>query len=321
MPHTANAIEIDFVEARKDPYPLLHRLRDEDPVHWLEGMGIWLVTRYDDVKMLFSDTRVSADQRTWEFYVAPPEGSYMRWIDDHGLMAVSPKEHTRQRRLLASGFTPRGVARMQGQIKEVVERFGAPLRGRSGVVDIMKEFTTPIPNAVISQITGVAAPGEAEHRFSQLAQETIQGFFGFVSDEIKERAERSYGELAGWVRETIEARKAIAPGRPHQRPRRRRARADDRLTDFGTTSSRIDHRPPLGRQRDPGHRRDPLSITTLLAHPGRPRARAQADRAHPADRGRDPALRLRRRGRPVAFRQGRLRAARQADPQGADAAV
>ncbi len=207
MPHTANAIEIDFVEARKDPYPLLHRLRDEDPVHWLEGMGIWLVTRYDDVKMLFSDTRVSADQRTWEFYVAPPEGSYMRWIDDHGLMAVSPKEHTRQRRLLASGFTPRGVARMQGQIKEVVERFGAPLRGRSGVVDIMKEFTTPIPNAVISQITGVAAPGEAEHRFSQLAQETIQGFFGFVSDEIKVRAERSYGELAGWVRETIEARR------------------------------------------------------------------------------------------------------------------
>ena len=32
-----------------DPYPFYHRLRAEDPVHWDEEMGYWVVTRYADV--------------------------------------------------------------------------------------------------------------------------------------------------------------------------------------------------------------------------------------------------------------------------------
>jgi cytochrome P450 len=194
-------------ETRRDPWPVLARLRREDPVHYAGAMDCWLVTRYDDVRLLFSDPRVTADRRQWRHYTPPPQGTFLRWIDDHGLMAVPPKEHARQRRLLASGFTPRGVARMNRQIRQVVERHAQPLHGRRGVVDIMAEFTTPIPNAVISRITGVGAPGDAQDRFSRLAQEAIQGFFGFVSDEVKERAERSYRELASWVRETIRLRR------------------------------------------------------------------------------------------------------------------
>jgi cytochrome P450 enzyme len=210
-PDASQALDFDLTdpEIKKNPFPTLQRLREEDPVHYVEPMHFWLVSRYEDIRQLFTDPRVSADRRQWEFYEAqaPPEGSYMRWIDDHGLMAVSPKEHIRQRRFLASGFTPRGVARMEGQIRDVVQRYADPLLGRRGVVDIMAEFTTPIPNAVISAITGVGAPGDAEERFSRLAQQTIQGFFGFVSAEVKGLAEASFEELAGWVRETIRMRR------------------------------------------------------------------------------------------------------------------
>ena len=31
------------------PYPTLRRLREDDPVHWSESLGGWVVTRYDDV--------------------------------------------------------------------------------------------------------------------------------------------------------------------------------------------------------------------------------------------------------------------------------
>jgi cytochrome P450 len=197
----------DSAEVRKDPYALLHRLRTEDPVHYVADMDFWLVTRYEDVRELFVDPRVTGDRRVWDHYKLPPEGSLFRWIDERGTMAVTPKEHTRQRRLLNSGFTPRGVARMNEKIREVVDRFAKPLEGRTGVIDIMAEFTTPIPIAVVSNITGVAAPGDGEERFSRLGQETIRGFFGFVSDEVMQKAEVAYRELSTWVRDTVAARR------------------------------------------------------------------------------------------------------------------
>src|SRR5262249_14812429 len=36
-------------EALADPYPLYHRLRTEDPVHWDPYLHAWIVTRYADV--------------------------------------------------------------------------------------------------------------------------------------------------------------------------------------------------------------------------------------------------------------------------------
>jgi cytochrome P450 len=198
----------DSKEVRKDPYQLLHRLRQHDPAHYVEGMDFWLVTRYEDVRALFTDPHVSGDRRVWDHYKQPAPDSLFRWIDERGTMAVTPREHTRYRKLLSSGFTPRGVARMNQKIHDVVEQYARPLQGRTGVVDIMAEFTTPIPMAVISAITGVAAPGAAEaERFSRLGQETIRGFFGFVSDEIMQKAEIAYRELSTWVRDTVTARR------------------------------------------------------------------------------------------------------------------
>ena len=35
---------------RRNPYPVLARLRREDPVHWSPALSGWLLTRYDDVR-------------------------------------------------------------------------------------------------------------------------------------------------------------------------------------------------------------------------------------------------------------------------------
>src|SRR5712692_6671869 len=36
-------------EVLANPYPLYHRLRTEDPVHWDPFLHTWVVTRYSDV--------------------------------------------------------------------------------------------------------------------------------------------------------------------------------------------------------------------------------------------------------------------------------
>ena len=101
-----------------DPYTVIARLRAEDPVHWcpIPGFGFWFVTRYDDVRQLFTDPNVTNDPRAYERYVAPPEGSYMAKVADKGLFSLPPEEHARVRRLVSAAFTPRAIARMDDQV-------------------------------------------------------------------------------------------------------------------------------------------------------------------------------------------------------------
>ncbi len=192
-----------------NPYPVIARLRQEDPVHWVPGLGFWWVTRYDDVRRLLDDPEnATGDRRAWQFYVAPPEGTFVRWVADHNFFALPRAEHARVRRIVSAAFTPRAVARIEAQVRDVVGRYAAPLHGRRGVVDLLGEFTNPIPNAVISRITGVPPAGGDEVRFRELAQATIQGFVGFTDAELQRRGEAAFIELSDWVRAMVKERRA-----------------------------------------------------------------------------------------------------------------
>lgn len=194
--------------AAEDPNPLIHRLREQDPVHFVEPLGFWFATRHDDVKRLFHDPEnVTHDKRAWERHVPAPEGSFLRWSEERSLFAIAADEHARIRRLVSAAFTPRAVRRMQQQIREVVASVADPLRGRRGeVLDLLGGFSALVPNAVISRITGIP-PGDDEARFRALAQSAIAGFLPFTPEEVRARAERSLQELAGWVREMCAKRR------------------------------------------------------------------------------------------------------------------
>jgi cytochrome P450 len=189
-----------------DPYPALAKLRAEDPVHWVP-LGFWLVLRHDDVKRLFNDPEYATpDRRAWQHFVPRPAGTFMRWVEDNGFFSLPPAEHARLRKLFSAALTPRAVKRYEAQVRETVERFAAPLREASGVVDLMETFCNPIPNAVISRITGIP-PGDDERRFRELAQATIRGFFSFSDEESKRIGEAAFIEIADWVRAMTKGRR------------------------------------------------------------------------------------------------------------------
>ena len=189
-----------------DPYPFIHRLRREDPVHQTP-FGFWFVTRHDDVKRLFNDPEnCTPDRGAWLFWQPRTPGTFIAWVEEHGFFAATPREHARLRKLFSAALTPRAVKRYEAQVREVVERFAAPLRGKRGKVDLMEAFCNPIPNAVISRITGIPQ-GADEVRFRQVAQDTIRGLFGF-NDEERKLGERAFTEIADWVREMAKQRRA-----------------------------------------------------------------------------------------------------------------
>src|ERR687885_1627015 len=72
------------VEAlESDPYPIYERLRAEEPVSWVESVGLWLVTRWDDVQevdntpdVFTGETEPSTLNRTFGKNMLGSEGAY-----------------------------------------------------------------------------------------------------------------------------------------------------------------------------------------------------------------------------------------------------
>ena len=103
-----------------NPYPLYHRLRTEDPVHWDPFLHAWVVTRYSDVVRVLHD--FSADR------TPTPEQ-----LTSMGLSALNPvaqvmvrqmlfldaPAHTRMRSLAAHAFTPQRVEVLRSHIREI----------------------------------------------------------------------------------------------------------------------------------------------------------------------------------------------------------
>jgi cytochrome P450 enzyme len=191
-----------------DPYPALAKLRAEDPVHFVAPLGVWFILRHEDVKRLFNDPEYATpDRRYWEHFRPRPEGTFMRWVEDNGFFSLPAEEHTRLRKLFSVALTPRAVKRYETQVRETVERFAAPLREAHGSVELMEAFCNPIPNAVISRITGIPPAGDDERRFRELAQMTIRGFFSFSDEATKKAGDDAFAEIAAWVRELAKARR------------------------------------------------------------------------------------------------------------------
>jgi cytochrome P450 len=191
-----------------DPYPALAKLRAEDPVHFVATLGFWFILRHDDVKRLFNDPEnATPDRRYWEHFRPRPAGTFMRWVEDNGFFSLPAEEHTRLRKLFSAALTPRAVKRYEAQVRETVERFAAPLRAARGVVDLMETFCNPIPNAVISRITGIPPAGDDERRFRELAQMTIRGFFSFSDETTKKAGDDAFAEIAAWVRQLATERR------------------------------------------------------------------------------------------------------------------
>jgi len=200
----------DLLRARSDADSALRiaRLREEDPVHWLAGLDGWLVTRHDDVRQLFEDPRVSPDRTRYERYRPPPSRASKPLAETTAFLSAPKADHTRRRRLVSTALTPRAVARIEDQVRAVVDQFAAPLQGRRGVVDLFREFVTPIPVTVIGRITGVPPKGDDEVRFRELAIEMVRGVNPLVESAQQDRSERAGLEMFAYLRElAVERRK------------------------------------------------------------------------------------------------------------------
>lgn len=196
-----------FADPSPDSAAVIARLRETDPVHWVPGFDAWFVTRHEDVQMLFAHPLVSADPRHYERYVAPTNPRAKRWLAEPPFVGAPAGAPSRARRLVSTAFTARSIARVQHGIRDIVEQFAARLRKRTGVVDLVAEFTTPIPGAVIGHILGVPPKSEDERRFHKLSRRMVRTVNPILSDRKRQRIESATAELCEYLLELVYERR------------------------------------------------------------------------------------------------------------------
>ena len=124
---TTDAAPVDLSDSRSYvagvPHDYLAHLRRHDPVHWQEeqdGPGFWAVTKYDDCVTVNRDYERFSSQRkgTMPFELTDDE------IAQQSLMMLNmdPPLHTRYRRLVNKGFTPRMVRDLEASIHRTADR-------------------------------------------------------------------------------------------------------------------------------------------------------------------------------------------------------
>ncbi len=206
----------------QDVAPFVAQLRERDPVCWIPGLDVWLVTRHEDVRALFADERVTADPRVFLRYLEPSDERARRWLGEMPFRSTPSEPGNLGRRLVSAALTPRAVARMELRIQEVVEEYAAPLRERRDVVDLVGEFTAPVAANVIGRILGVPPKGEDLAEFRRLAISATRSINPILSEKKRRKNERAGVEIAEYVLELVQER--------------RTERRDDMISDLVTVS-------------------------------------------------------------------------------------
>lgn len=151
--------DIDLLEdtwAKGVPDDQFRRLRAEAPVYWHEhpeAEGFWAVTRYEDVKAI---------SRDWRTYSTELGSTFIRDFDEAAmelvrmtLLNMDPPKHTRYRKLVSAGFTPRMIRGLFEGIEDATKAIVDRVADADGEVDFVESVAVPLPLQIICDMIGV----------------------------------------------------------------------------------------------------------------------------------------------------------------------
>ena len=152
---------------RANPYPIYHRLRAQDPVHYREEQGDWILTRYADMVALLTDDRIGyldrVEQEQDETEHNPPNQAVSKFLhlrqESQRLKKLwinvkNPPTHTRLHKLFQPAFTLHKVNALRPRIQMMADELIDQAQA-AGKLDIMHDLASPLTSGVISQILGI----------------------------------------------------------------------------------------------------------------------------------------------------------------------
>ncbi len=191
-------------EVLANPYPLYHRLRQEDPVHWDPLLHKWVVTRYADALAVFQhfSARCAVTPEQVDALglsvLTPLAQTLVRQM-----LFLDPPAHGRVRRLAASAFTPRRVETLRGQIQHLVNWLLDRVQDQ-GSMEVIADLAYPLPAMVNAKMLGVPVSDWKQLTAWSAAFAQVLGNFQYSPEHIK-RVLRSLEEMSAYFRAAIRA--------------------------------------------------------------------------------------------------------------------
>ncbi len=144
------------------PHEWFAYLREHSPVHWhdqTDGPGFWAVTKYDDCVTVNRDYEhfSSFDHGTMIWEIPEEHLAQQRLM----MLNMDPPLHTRYRRLVNKGFTPRMVAQLEAKIHQTSDNIIDAVI-EQGEADFVTDISAELPLQVIADLLGV--PQEDRHK-------------------------------------------------------------------------------------------------------------------------------------------------------------
>lgn len=154
------AVDLTDCELYREGFPheLFRELRRQGPVlrhatvpmaRAPEGFGFWVVLGHPEVQEA---------GRTWETFsaidgprVVPTETARK----GHTLTSADPDAHTRLRKLVSAGFTPRMIARLEDQVLRRTTQILDDVAARGGECDLVRDIAYLLPMHLIADIVGM----------------------------------------------------------------------------------------------------------------------------------------------------------------------
>jgi cytochrome P450 len=146
-------------EQLADPGLALGGAREAEPVFFMPQYGLWVMTRYDDVRQAFRDWETFSNASTIRVPDVPPE--YADRLEYFPVKFAQPAaldgaEHTRIRRLAQQGLTQTVVRAktpdMRRFANEAIDGFAS-----QGKVDLVTEYAELIPLQIAAVLMGATA--------------------------------------------------------------------------------------------------------------------------------------------------------------------
>ena len=163
-------------------------MRSEAPLYWDDETGIWGAASHELVSMM---------SREWHTFCSGkgsrPESSVPSMIN------FDAPEHTKRRRLVGAGFTPRRVADHEPFLRRAVNTLIDNVID-DGKCDIVRDIATPLPMLMIGELMGL--PSEDNDKLLHWSD-----LFATGGEEIRSEVEHAVVEWNDYIMTKVHERR------------------------------------------------------------------------------------------------------------------